>query len=580
MFGKQKKLLQEGNLIIPVLSVLRFLLIIFVIGFSVFFYQNQAAAELSKFKALEEERVLVLKDDMEYISDLVVGDLLIAKNHYEFGHYLRGVAIPGEDHKQNLVDELLVMASLRKVYDQIRFIDLEGNELIRVNHRAGLTYVTPDKKLQNKVNRYYFKEAINLNEGDIFVSPLDLNVEGGEIEAPLKPMIRIATPMFYEGEKKGVLIFNYLAQELLDSLEYRLSTEGEKVFLVNEDGYWLKGPELKDEWGFMYGDDSKTIFNWDTLFNIEVLRENKHQGEHESGLFTFNTVEPFDYSGGTRKNLTIFADSSLRMSENYHHEWKVISFLPRNILYHDTNQLFIYLVITNIIIIILLLGASSILLVSLRERLASEKIILKLNDTLRIITKVLRHDLANAFTHVNFSLELFKENKKDKTSLEEIGKSANKGIEIIGQMKELERMISKGEKLKRVNLKTVLDEVIKEYKIEFNITGEGSIQADEGISSVFDNIISNAIRHGGTKKMDIQITKEKSQIVIKFIDYGKGISEDVKSSIFKEGFKYGETGNTGLGLYIVEQTVKRYKGSILVEDNKPSGAIFIIKMPN
>ncbi len=46
----------------------------------------------------------------------------------------------------------------------------------------------------------------NLNtvrqKGEIFISPLDLNIEQGKIEQPLKPMLRLGTLIFDSSDKK------------------------------------------------------------------------------------------------------------------------------------------------------------------------------------------------------------------------------------------------------------------------------------------------------------------------------------------------------------------------------------------
>jgi signal transduction histidine kinase len=61
-------------------------------------------------------------------------------------------------------------------------------------------------------------------------------------------------------------------------------------------------------------------------------------------------------------------------------------------------------------------------------------------------------------------------------------------------------------------------------------------------------------------------------------DYGIGIPDEIKDKIFDEGFHYGETGHTGIGLYIVQTTVEEYGGMVFVEDNTPQGAVFIIRL--
>ena len=87
-------------------------------------------------------------------------------------------------------------------------------------------------------------------------------------------------------------------------------------------------------------------------------------------------------------------------------------------------------------------------------------------------------------------------------------------------------------------------------------------------------MIFNAFIHGKTDKVTIKIDSNKGLCYISVIDWGVGIPDEHKDKIFDESFFYGETGQTGLGLYIVKQKIDRYGGVISVEDNKPNGTIF------
>ena len=62
-------------------------------------------------------------------------------------------------------------------------------------------------------------------------------------------------------------------------------------------------------------------------------------------------------------------------------------------------------------------------------------------------------------------------------------------------------------------------------------------------------------------------------------DDGKGIPDEVKKRIFEEGFKYGKTGNTGMGLHIVSKVIERHHGRIDIRDNDPKGTSFVITIP-
>ncbi len=88
----------------------------------------------------------------------------------------------------------------------------------------------------------------------------------------------------------------------------------------------------------------------------------------------------------------------------------------------------------------------------------------------------------------------------------------------------------------------------------------------------------NSVVHGKTDRIKVDIKSKNKISTIKVTDFGKGILEDIKDKIFEEGISYGENKGSGLGLFIVKKTIERYGGEIKVEDNKPSGAIFIIKL--
>ncbi|MFQ6082665.1 MAG: HD domain-containing phosphohydrolase [Candidatus Aminicenantia bacterium] len=122
-------------------------------------------------------------------------------------------------------------AKFHKTYYQIRIIDSLGTEVVRIDNRRNATTVVVDNSnLQNKKHRYYFSETMKLDRDQIFVSPIDLNIEHGKIEVPYVPVIRFATPLFdSKAKKKGILILNVYFSEVLKLLS-------EDMFIQTEEG--------------------------------------------------------------------------------------------------------------------------------------------------------------------------------------------------------------------------------------------------------------------------------------------------------------------------------------------------------
>jgi PAS domain S-box-containing protein len=131
---------------------------------------------------------------------------------------------------------------------KIRLFDMTGQELIRINRLSTGMEVVPPEQLQNKSTRYFFKELKTLSAGEVYVSPLDLNVEDEKIEVPWVPVIRVGTPLVGAGlRSKTLLLINYDTQAFLE----RMSGLG--LMLCNSDGYYMAGVPKERLWGFMFG---------------------------------------------------------------------------------------------------------------------------------------------------------------------------------------------------------------------------------------------------------------------------------------------------------------------------------------
>ncbi|WP_455385982.1 sensor histidine kinase [Acidihalobacter prosperus] len=149
--------------------------------------------------------------------------------------------------------DFLAFSRAREIYDQVRFLNAQGREVVRINWNAGHPAAVPPGALQDKADRYYVRDTLRLPAGRVYVSPFDLNIEHHAIERPLKPMIRLGTPVFGPGgRERGMVVLNYLGRRLLDRLRSIPDSHGDGVWLLNAQGYWLLGPRPAVEWGFMF----------------------------------------------------------------------------------------------------------------------------------------------------------------------------------------------------------------------------------------------------------------------------------------------------------------------------------------
>lgn len=215
---------------------------------------------------------------------------------------------------------------------------------------------------------------------------------------------------------------------------------------------------------------------------------------------------------------------------------------------------------------------------ALEARTRAEAKVAELNNALRVLNKTLTHDLLNHLTVIKGLVEVFSKKIKDKKT-EVVFSAIESSVNLVKQVRGLESALSGGNSLKNMPIRQVVDVVIASFSsIKFNISGDGIAYADDALTSVVGNIIHNAKVHGKTDRVEISIEQKRDYVEIRIADFGVGIPDDIKDKIFGEGFKYGPAGNSGLGLYITKKTIERYGGEIFVKDNKPKGAVFIIKL--
>lgn len=102
-------------------------------------------------------------------------------------------------------------------------------------------------------------------------------------------------------------------------------------------------------------------------------------------------------------------------------------------------------------------------------------------------------------------------------------------------------------------------------------------QMKQAFINLFDNAVA-AINKHGTINVEIFFEPILSIVRVEIADNGKGISDKEKTRLFEPYFSTKKSG-MGLGLAIVNSIITDHKGMIRVQDNKPTGARFIIELP-
>jgi len=102
------------------------------------------------------------------------------------------------------------------------------------------------------------------------------------------------------------------------------------------------------------------------------------------------------------------------------------------------------------------------------------------------------------------------------------------------------------------------------------------------LEQVVTNLVSNAIRYGGSEPIDVAVQASAGEVRISVQDRGRGVAPEDQARIFRR-FERGQnaegSGGLGLGLYVVRQIVEAHGGRIELESELGAGATFTVVLP-
>lgn len=133
----------------------------------------------------------------------------------------------------------LVFSESRKVYYQIGYLNERGREVVRVDFDGERHQIIPAPRLEEIRTRSYFPEAMAVPPEVLYVSPLNLSDERGNVGSPSRLVIRYATRLVNSrGESRGIVIVHVDASKIVSQV-VRLRRERGTVFLVDSRGGYL-----------------------------------------------------------------------------------------------------------------------------------------------------------------------------------------------------------------------------------------------------------------------------------------------------------------------------------------------------
>ncbi|MEY3381720.1 MAG: hypothetical protein RL468_2318 [Pseudomonadota bacterium] len=245
--------------------------------------------ELQKIVVAKESAMLGLMADDEItvqrLSTLAKNEALFVAATPPIQGIGRALAAGGRDPLDGTTQQVWLqrLAAIAQAYVtarpelfQVRLIGLadQGRELMRVEqNQAGQVRVVPPNELQQKGAYGYFKQALGLAPGQVALSPLDLNVEHGQIEMPPRPTLRASVAVRNASNQVfGVVVVNTHAAPLLSNIS-STSLAGAVHWVSNAQGHYLVHPQVEQSFAYLLRPQTAKTFGQEFTLRPDGLAE-------------------------------------------------------------------------------------------------------------------------------------------------------------------------------------------------------------------------------------------------------------------------------------------------------------------
>ena len=209
----------------------------------------------------------------------------------------------------------------------------------------------------------------------------------------------------------------------------------------------------------------------------------------------------------------------------------------------------------------------------------------KARDLQELMVHIISHDLKNPLAVLSGYIDLMREMPSEEflDSMEQAIKEANEIIERARLFSKLGRK-KIDEEREEINIREMMENIASklllkypEGKIDIRME-DVTIEGYPILREVFVNLIDNAFKYGATEVV-ITSREDGGMVEVRVADNGPGIPDEKKEEIFEPFKRLSVKKGSGLGLTIVKMIVELHDGEIWVEDSKPKGSVFVVRLP-
>lgn len=595
--------------------------------------------EINAIKSQQDEKLVTINNEItrevssiEKLTKILAQGPILKKDALDSASSLYAL-------RPNINDYLSNFAVATNNISQIRWIDSQGQERFRVDINDNQSTIVQQRHLQNKKNRYYFIQGMQVAAPDTYTSAIDLNVERGKIVKPHQPTIRVT---YRTNREKylidGLLVVNFNLNYLFSDIQ-QYNQKTSQVSLLNQSGFWLLHKDPALEWGFMYNNSNNTLASqspelWSTIVQSEI---DSNSVLMDDTLYTYrlsllSLLENKSTSNESKKIIILLnsRNGQIINEKEFAAQLAIIlglllSLISFGLIYRDQkyqNKLLTLSHKLNIEKVELgIVNRQFDATIKQQQRLQASLIEARKLSSLGLLVAGVAHEMNTpiggaiiSVSNADMALKKLNNAVKEgltKSMLDETMLSIDENLTLAKT--NLDKMAVLVKSFKKMAIDRHTDELvlcdieklIKELLLSLNsrlknspikiktrfLTDKQIVSRPGIISQVIENLIMNALSHAfeesqtGEVEIKVELNDDKG-VILTISDNGCGISDEVKNNILEPFYTTARgKGNTGLGLYMVHQWVIEVLHGELILDSDPDSddfykTQFVITIPD
>ncbi|ELZ91203.1 PAS domain-containing protein [Haloferax mucosum ATCC BAA-1512] len=215
-------------------------------------------------------------------------------------------------------------------------------------------------------------------------------------------------------------------------------------------------------------------------------------------------------------------------------------------------------------------------------------------ERLEFVNRIIRHNLLNGLNVVGARADIVGDfvEPAGQTHLDTIQNRVREMTDLVGTMRTFMKVIVEREshEFRPRPIHEAVEHGVEtlrtdthDVSITVNGLPERSVVADDLLDEVIEHLLKNAVQHND--KPDPEVTVEvvpesgDDGVELRVSDNGPGIPDAEKHRIVDKRIEDLSNPGNGFGLFLVREIVESYGGEIRIEDNEPSGATFVVTLP-